>query len=401
MFVSHHTLKWTRTCRSHGRHPHAHTAHFLLNRHTENSRNGSYPETLATEVGPVTIQVPRDREGSFTPGLVPKYSRRLGGLDDMIISLYAGGMTVRDIGRHLAKTVGTEPSYETISSVTDAVADAVLEWRERPLDEFHPVIYLDAIRVKVRDGGRVASKAAHIAIGVDMDGLKHVPGIWIQDSEGSSFRSHVCAQMANRGVMDVPVVCRDGLKGPPEAVEATWPDAMAQTCVVHLIRAANRFVTDHDRKAVCRSLRQVYGAAGEEQARKALDGFRQSELGRRYPSVAATWERAWDRFTPFLRFPPMLRRVVYTANSIESLNYQLRKAGRSRSRFPNGQAVARLLWLAICDIEDKRAGRREKADEGRRHKGECRLIEGRVTTNWKQALAQLAAAYPERMEPYI
>lgn len=165
-----------------------------------NSRNGSYPKTLATEVGPVTIQVPRDREGSFTPRLVPKCSRRLGGLDDMIVSLYAGGMTVRDIQHHLAKTVGTELSHETISSVTDAVADAVLEWQERPLDEFYPVMYLDAIRVKVRDGGRVVSKAAHIAIGVDMEGLKHVPGIWIQDSEGSSFWANVCAQMANRGV---------------------------------------------------------------------------------------------------------------------------------------------------------------------------------------------------------
>ncbi len=201
--------------------------------------------------------------------------------------------------------------------------------------------------------------------------------------------------------MDVLVVCRGGLKGLPEAVEATWPQAMAQTCVVHLIRAANRFVADHDRKAVCRSLRQVYGAAGEEQARKALDGFRQSELGRRYPSVAATWERAWDRFTPFLQFPPMLRRVACTTNSIESLNYQLRKVSRNRSQFPNDQAAVKLLWLDICDIEDKRARQREKANKGRRHKGECRLIEGRVTTNWKQALAQLAAAYPERMEPYI
>ena len=366
-----------------------------------NSRNGSYPKTLATEVGPVTIQVPRDREGSFTPRLVPKCSRRLGGLDDMIVSLYAGGMTVRDIQHHLAKTVGTELSHETISSVTDAVADAVLEWQERPLDEFYPVMYLDAIRVKVRDGGRVVSKAAHIAIGVDMEGLKHVPGIWIQDSEGSSFWANVCAQMANRGVTNVPVVCRDGLKGLPEAVEATWPQAMAQTCVVHPVRVANRFVNDHDRKAVCRKLKEVYGAVNEEQARKALDEFRQSGLGRRYPSVAATWERAWDRFTPFLRFPPMLRRVIYTTNSIESLNYQLRKVSRNRSQFPNDQAAVKLLWLAICDIEDKRARQREKADKGRRHKGECRLIEGRVTTNWKQALAQLAAAYPERMEPYI
>ena len=243
-------------------------------------------------------------------------------------------------------------------------------------------------------------KAVHGAIGVDMEGLRHVPGIWIRDSEGSSFWANVCAQMANRGVTNVPVVCRDGLKGLPEAVEATWPQAMAQTCVVHPVRAANRFVNDHDRKAVCRKLKEVYGAVNEEQARKALDEFRQSGLGRRYPSVAATWERAWDRFTPFLRFPPMLRRVIYTTNSIESLNYQLRKVSRNRSQFPNDQAAVKLLWLAICDIEDKRARQRERTEKGKRPKNECRLIEGRITTNWKQALAQLAAAYPERMEPY-
>ena len=366
-----------------------------------NSRNGSYPKTLATEAGPVTIQVPRDRDGSFTPRLVPKGSRRLGGLDDMIISLYAGGMTVRDIQHHLAKTVGTELSHETISSITDAVCDAVLEWQERPLDAFYPIVYLDAIRVKVRDGGRVVSKAAHLAIGVDLDGVKHVLGIWVQDAEGSSFWAHVCAQIANRGVDDVLIVCCDGLKGLPEAIEATWPDALVQTCVVHLIRAANRFVNDHDRKAVCRGLRAVYCASDEQAARRALDEFRDGELGRRYPSVAATWERAWDRFAPFLQFPPTLRRVVYTTNSIESLNYQLRKVSRNRSQFPNDQAVVKLLWLAICDIEDKRARQRAKAGPGKRHKSECRLIEGRVTTNWKQAIAQLAAAYPERVNPYI
>lgn len=215
-----------------------------------NSRNGSYPKTLSTPVGEVTVQVPRDRDGSFTPRLVPKHSRRLGGLDEMIISLYAGGMTVRDIQHHLFKTVGTELSPETISSITDAVAEAVLEWQERPLDEFYPIMYLDAVRVKVRDNGRVLPKAAHIAVGVDMDGVKHVLGIWVQDNEGASFWAHVCAEMANRGMTDVLIVCCDGLKGLPEAVEATWPRAIVQTCVVHLIRAANRFVSDHDRKKV-------------------------------------------------------------------------------------------------------------------------------------------------------
>lgn len=365
-----------------------------------NSRNGSYPKTLSTPVGEVTVLVPRDRDGSFTPRLVPRHSRRLGGLDEMIISLYAGGMTVRDIRHHLEKTAGTDLGPETISNITDAVSDAVLEWQERPLDEFYPVVYLDAVRVKVRDNGRVMPKAAHIAIGVDMDGFKHVLGIWVQDNEGASFRAHVCAEMANRGMADALIVCCDGLKGLPEAVEATWPKAIARTCVVHLIRAANRFVADHDRKRVCAALRSVYRAPNGQAAQKALGEFAESGPGRRYPSVAATWKRSWDRFVPFLQFPPMLRRVVYTTNSIESPDYQLRKVSRNRSQFPNDQAAVKLLWLAICDIEDKRARQREKADKGRRHKGECRLIEGRVTTNWKQALAQLAAAYPERMEPY-
>ncbi len=345
--------------------------------------------------------VPRDRDGSFTPRLAPKHSRRLGGLDEMIISLYAGGMTVRDIQHHLEKTIGTDLSPETISNITDAVSDAVLEWQERPLDEFYPVVYLDAVRVKVRDNGRVMPKAAHIAIGVDMDGFKHVLGIWVQDNEGASFWAHVCAEMANRGMADALIVCCDGLKGLPEAVEATWPKAIVQTCVVHLIRAANRFVADHDRKRVCAALRSVYCAPDGQAAQKALGEFAESELGRRYPSVAATWKRSWDRFVPFLQFPPMLRRVVYTTNSIESLNYQSRKVSRNRSQFPNDQAVVKLFWLAICDIEDKRSLKRAKDGNKTRRKSEGRLIEGRITTNWKQALAQLAAAYPERMEPYL
>ena len=238
-----------------------------------NSRNGSYPKTLSTPVGEVTVLVPRDRDGSFTPRLVPKHSRRLGGLDEMIISLYAGGMTVRDIQHHLEKTIGTDLSPETISNITDAVSDAVLEWQERPLDEFYPVVYLDAVRVKVRDNGRVMPKAAHIAIGVDMDGFKHVLGIWVQDNEGASFRAHVCAEMANRGMADALIVCCDGLKGLPEAVEATWPKAIVQTCVVHLIRAANRFVADHDRKRVCAALRSVYCAPNGQAAQKALGEF--------------------------------------------------------------------------------------------------------------------------------
>lgn len=315
-----------------------------------NLRNGSCPKTLSTPVGEAAVQVPHGRDGSFAPRLVPRRSGRLGGLDEMIISLYAGGMTVRGIQHHLEKTIGADLSPETISNITDAVSDAVLEWQERPLDEFCPVLYLDAVRVKVRDNGRVPPKAAHIAIGVDMDGFKHVPGVWVQDDGGASFWAHVCAEMANRGMADALIVC-------------------------------------------C--------APNGQAAEKALGEFAESGLGRRYPSVAATWKRSWDRFVPFLRFPPMLRRVVYTTNSIESLNYRLRKVSRDRGRFPNDQAVVKLFWLAICDIEDKRSLRRAENGNTTRRESEGRLIEGRMTTNWKQALAQLAAAYPERMEPYL
>ncbi|NIH71067.1 transposase-like protein [Auritidibacter ignavus] len=368
-----------------------------------NARNGSYSKTVASEVGDIELTVPRDRDGSFTPRLVPKGSRRLGGLDEMIISLYAGGMTIRDIQHHLAVTIGTELSHETIANITDAVLDAVVEWQNRPLEEFYPVIYLDAIRVKVRDGGHVRSKAAHIAVGVDLDGIKHVLGIWVQDTEGAAFWAHVCAELANRGIRDVLIVCCDGLTGLPEAIEATWPDSLVQTCVVHLIRAANRFVTYGDRKAVSRALKAIYTASNEDTAKAALEDFAASELGQKYPSAVATWTNAWERFVPFLAFPPALRRVIYTTNAIESLNYQLRKVTKNRTQFPTDDAVVKLLWLAICTIEDKRARQRakERGKPASQRKAAGRLVEGQVTTNWKQALAQLAAAYPDRMNPYL
>ncbi|WP_163721775.1 IS256-like element ISMlu11 family transposase, partial [Micrococcus sp. Alg238-R198] len=225
-----------------------------------NSRNGTTPKTVESEVGPIELDVPRDRGGSFTPRLVPKGQRRLGGLDDMIISLYAGGMTIRDIQHHLASTIGTDLSHETISNITDAVSEEVLAWQSRPLEEFYPVIYLDAIRIKIRENSQVLNRAAYIAVGVDLEGIKHVLGIWVQDTEGSAFWAHVCADLANRGVQDVLIVCCDGLKGLPEAIEATWPDSMVQTCVVHLIRAAMRFVAYQDRKKVAAALKPIYTA---------------------------------------------------------------------------------------------------------------------------------------------
>lgn len=368
-----------------------------------NSRNGTTTKTLSTEIGEIELSTPRDRNGTFTPMLVSKGQRRLDGLDGMIISLYAGGMTIRDIQHHLESTIGTELSHETISNITDQVADEVLAWQTRPLESLYPVIYLDAIIVKIRDGGHVRNKAAHIAVGVDMDGIKHVLGIWVQATEGAKFWASVCAELANRGVRDVLIVCCDGLTGFPDAIAATWPEATVQTCVVHLIRAATRFVNYKDRKSVAAALKPIYQAVNEDAALEALEEFAASDLGKRYPSAVKSFRDAWDRFTPFLAFPPELRRVIYTTNAIESLNYQLRKVTKNRGHFPNDTAAVKLLWLAICNIEDKRARERQKErglPAGQR-KASGRLIEGNVTTNWKQALEQLALAYPDRINPYL
>ncbi|MGB9373002.1 MAG: IS256 family transposase [Jiangellales bacterium] len=369
-----------------------------------NSRNGTTPKTLGTEVGDIGLDQPRDRNSTFASKVVPKGARRLGGLEEMIISLYAGGMTVRDIQYHLVSTLGTELSHETISNVTEAVAEEVTAWQNRPLEAFYPVIYLDAIVVKIRDGAHVTNKAAHIAVGVDMDGIKHVLGIWVQTSEGAKFWAGVCAQLANRGVKDVLIVCCDGLAGLPEAIEATWSGAVVQTCVVHLIRASTRFVSYNDRKAVAAMLRPVYTAPDEEAALSALAAFADSTLGRKYPAAVMTWQNAWERFIPFLAFGPALRKVIYTTNSIESLNYQLRKIIKNRGHFPNDAAAIKLIWLAIMTIEDKRA--RQRAKEADRPKGQPRtapnrLIEGAVTHGWKAALSELALVYPDRINPHL
>jgi transposase-like protein len=368
-----------------------------------NSRNGTFPKTIATEIGDVELAVPRDRNGTFTPMLVPKGARRLDGLDAMIVSLFAGGMTIRDIAHHLASTIGTELSPETISKITDAVCDEVLAWQQRPLEALYPVMYLDAIIVKVRDGGHVRNKAAHIAVGVDMDGIKHVLGIWVQATEGAKFWASVCAELANRGVRDVLIVCCDGLTGFPEAVAATWPEATVQTCVVHLIRAAMRFVNYKDRKAVAAALKPIYQAANDAAALDELEAFEASPLGSKYPSTIKAFRDAWERFVPFLAFPPALRRVIYTTNAIESLNYQLRKVTKNRGHFPNDLAAVKLLWLAICNIEDKRA--RERAKErglpATQRRAPGRLVEGQITTNWKQALEQLAIVYPDRINAHL
>lgn len=376
-----------------------------VGRELPNARNGFTPKTVASEVGQVGLAIPRDRDGSFTPTLVPKGSRRLGGLDDMIISLYAGGMTVRDIGHHLATTIGTEISRETISKITDAVLEEVAQWQKRPLEELYPIVYLDALVIKIRDGHQVKNRAAHIAVGVDLDGIRHVLGIWVTANEGAKFWAGVCAELANRGVKDILIVCTDGLTGFAEAVEATWPQATVQTCVVHLIRNSMRFVSYGQRKAIAAALKTVYTAPTAEAAAEAFEDFANSALGQSNPTTVIAWRNAWERFIPFLAFPPDLRRIIYTTNAIESLNYQLRKIIKNRGHFPSDAAAVKLLWLAICNIEDKRARERQKFYDDPLKTGDRsrskRLVEGARTNGWKQALGALALTYPERINPYL
>ena len=376
-----------------------------IGRELPNARNGFTPKTVASEVGDVGLAIPRDRDGSFRPTLVPKGSRRLGGLDDMIISLYAGGMTIRDIQHHLATTIGTELSHDTISRITDAVLEEVTQWQKRPLEELYPIVYLDALVIKIRDGHQVKNRAAHIAIGVDLDCIRHVLGIWVTANEGAKFWAGVCAELANRGVKDILIVCTDGLTGFAEAVEATWPQTTVQTCVVHLIRNSMRFVSYGQRKTIASALKTIYTAPTVDAAAEAFEEFANSALGQSNPTTVIAWRNAWERFIPFLAFPPELRRIIYTTNAIESLNYQLRKIIKNRGHFPNDQAAVKLLWLAICNIEDKRARERQKfiddplaTGDRSRHN---RLVEGARTNGWKQALGALVLNYPDRINPYL
>ncbi|GAB3693408.1 hypothetical protein GCM10027595_05680 [Corynebacterium nasicanis] len=308
---------------------------------------------------------------------MPKGYRRLTDVDDQIISLYAGGMTVRDIQHHMATAIGVDISHKTISTITDAVLDEVMVWQNWQLEEFYPVIFLDALRIKVRDGGRLVNRSAYLAIGVDLEGIKHILGIWLAKEEGASFWAQVCTNLATRGVHDVFIVCCSGLKGLPDAVEATWPDSMVQTCVFHSISAANRWVAYGDRKAVSAQLKKIYSAPTEDTALAAFAEFEASGLGEKYPQSIKVWRDAWDRFVPFLEFPPVARRVIYTTNSIESMN----SATRNRVQFTNDESAIKTWWLMICNIEDKQASQRAK--HGKRVAAtRGRLIEGRRVTNW-------------------
>ena len=390
------------------------TAHLGYARHdpsghnSGNSRNGTISKQVQTGIGPVPVEVPRDRAGNFEPLLVPKRSGRVsGGLDDMIISLYAHGMSVRDILHHLKQVYGTELSAETVSRITDAVLEEVKAWQSRPLDSVYAVVFLDAIMVKVRDNHVVQSKPAYLAAGIDTDGEKHVLGIWLAKTplqtatagEGARFWAGVMADLRNRGVTDIIIACCDGLTGFEDAIHSAFPAATVQRCVVHLIRNALRPVARRDAAAVAAELRKIYTAPGEEAAMDALASFAASGLGRRYPQAVKVWEDAWDCFIPFLAFTPPVRKLLYTTNSIESLNYQLRKVTKARGHFPSDDAVVKLLWLAIINIEDKRAreraARRDKT--GKRSDQPARLIEGQRVMGWREALNELDTAYPGRI----
>jgi putative transposase len=373
-------------------------AHLGDGEETDNRRNGSSVKTLNTEVGPVRLAVPRDRDGSFDPVLVPKQARRSGGLDAVIISLYSKGMSVRDICRHIRQTSGVDLSHDTVSRVTDGALEQMREWQHRPLEPFYPVLYIDALVAKVRDGAAVRNKAVNIAVGIDPEGAKHVLGIWVAASEGAKAWAQALAQLRNRGLEEVVIVCCDGLNGLGEEITATWPGTTVQTCTVHLIRRSLNYASYNDRKVMAAALKTVYTACDADAAYAALADFSGTPLGRKYPAAVAVWERAWDRFIPFLEYGPALRKVLYTTNAIESFNREMRKVLKTRTQFPNDDSVAKTLWLAIVDTEEKRAEQRARqAGKPKSQRDSApRLIEGHVTQGWHEAWGEMVAAWPER-----
>ena len=373
-----------------------------------NARNGKLFKTVQTGVGPVPLQVPRDRAGTFEPLLIPKRAGRVaGGLDDMVISLYAHGMTCSDIVHHLNQVYGTQLSGETVSRITDAVLEEVKAWQSRPLDPVYAAVFLDAIVVKVRDNHVVQNKPAYVAIGVDADGEKHVLGIWIAKTapgdaaagEGAGFWRAVMADLQNRGVRDILIACVDGLAGFSDAITRAFPRTVVQRCVVRLVRNALRPVARRDAAGVAAELRKVYTAPNADAAFDALAEFSASPWGRKYPQAAKVFEAAWDDFIPFLDFAPPVRKLLYTTNSIESLNYQLRKVTKARGHFPTDDAAVKLLWLAIVNIEDKRARERaaRRQATGKRSDQPARLVEGQRVMGWREALNELDLAYPGRL----
>ena len=312
-----------------------------------NNRNGYGKKTVITDSGKVEIVVPRDREASFDPQIIAKYQRRFPGFDEKIISIYARGMSTREIVSHLQEIYGIEVSPDLISTVTDAVLDDVALWQKRPLDAIYPLVFFDAIRVKMRDEGMVKNKAIHIALGVRADGQKEVLGMWIEQNEGAKFWLNVMNELKNRGVEDILLAVVDGLKGFPDAINAAFPDTVVQTCIVHLLRNSMDFVSWKDRKSLAAALKEIYRAINAEAAEQALTGFEQGPWGQRYPAIGQIWRRAWTEVIPFFAFPDDVRRIIYTTNAIEALNSKLRRAVRARGHFPSEEAATKLLYLIL------------------------------------------------------
>lgn len=340
-----------------------------------NQRNGKSAKTVLTGEGPLRIEVPRDRDGSFQPILIPKHERRFTGFDEHIIAMYARGMTMREIQGFLLESYGTEVSPEFISSVTDAVMAEVTAWQARPLEPMYPVVFFDALRVKIREDAVVRNKAIYLALGVLPDGSRDILGLWIEGTEGAKFWMKVFNDLKTRGVADILIAVTDGLKGMPEALATVFPATTLQTCIVHLIRNSLDYASWKERKALAAAIKPIYTAANAEAAQAELDAFEQGAWGQKFPTVVAAWRRAWGHVIPFFAFPPQIRRVIYTTNAIESINARLRKIIKTRSHFPSDDAATKLLWLALRNIT---------ADWGRAAK------------DWKEAMNQFAILYEDR-----
>ena len=341
----------------------------------DNARNGKSKKGLLTDHGKMEIVSPRDRNGSFEPELVKKRQTRFDGFDDKILSMYARGMTVREIQGHLEEIYAVEVSLDLISSVTDSVLEEVKAWQNRTLDAVYPIVFMDALRVKIRDNGHVINKAVYMALGVNLDGNKEVLGLWVAKEEGAKFWLKVVTELKNRGVKDMFIACVDGLKGFPEAIESVYPETQVQLCIVHMVRNSLRFVPWKDKKAVVADLKTIYTATNAEVAKENLNAFR-SKWNEKYPTIADSWERNWEGLIPFLSYPDYIRKAIYTTNAIESLNRSLRKVSKNRGSFPNDESALKLLYLALRNISKKWTM-------------PIRL--------WKQALNQFVILFPGRL----
>jgi putative transposase len=317
---------------------------------TRNHRNGSSKKSVLAAEAKLTLDIPRDRDGSFEPQLVAKHQRRLPGFDDKVISLYARGLPVREIQGHLTELYGLQVSPDLISTITGEVMEEVMEWQNRPLEQMYPLVFFDALRVKIRDEGTVKNKAVYLALGVRADGTKEILGIWIEQTEGAKFWLRVMTELKNRGVEDVLIAVVDGLKGFPQAINAVFPQAQIQTCIVHLIRNSLDFVGWKERKQVAAELKDIYRATTEAEALQALESFASGHWGLKYPTITAIWRRQWQEVIPFFAYPQEVRRIMYTTNAIESLNMQIRKVIKNRGHFPNDEAATKLIWLALRNI---------------------------------------------------